>query len=143
MSGIGWLKDRFKRPEEMQTAYESIMGSVDDQGYGTYKGNQYRIEDTPTGKKIYSELYPHGKNLDSLFGSESIEEMENQGYGSLGWAQDRLQKGKAISQRLRNILENRGRLTPTNIQRPTAPTDTGATTPSGPVTTGGSELVLL
>ena len=54
------IKDQFQRPQEMQTAYEAITGSADDEGYGKYKGNEYRIEDTPTGKKIFSELYPHG-----------------------------------------------------------------------------------
>jgi len=102
------IKDQFQRPQEMQTAYEAITGSADDEGYGKYKGNEYRIEDTPTGKKIFSELYPHGKNLDSWRGSKSIEEMENEGYGSIGWAQERLQKGKDISQRLKNILKSRG-----------------------------------
>ena len=50
---IGKVMGGVKRPEEMQTAYESITGSADDQGYGTYKGNQYKIQDG----KIYSELY--------------------------------------------------------------------------------------
>ena len=99
------IADKFQRPEQMNEAYESITDTIDPAtGRGTYKGNEYRIE----GNKIYSELYPEGKNFDSWRGSESIEEMENEGYGSIGWARDRLLKGKKISTRLRNILERRG-----------------------------------
>jgi hypothetical protein len=138
---IGAIGDKFKRSPEKQAAYEAIMGSVNpDSGRGTYKGNEYRIQDG----KIYSELYPQGKNFDSGFGSQSIEEMENEGYGSIGWAQDRLQKGKKISKRLHNILRRRGIDESGNwINRPT---DEGAQfagdgTPkgdgAGAVTTGG------
>ena len=131
---IGKVMGGVKRPEEMQTAYESITGSADDQGYGTYKGNQYKIQDG----KIYSELYPHGKNFDSGFGSKSIEEMENEGYGSIGWAQDRLQKGKKISKRLHDILQSRGIGKGGNWMD--RPTDEGAQfkpdVPVGPIDTG-------
>ena len=91
-----------KRSPEKQAAYESIMGSIDpDTGRGMYKGNEYRIE----GNKIYSELNPYGLNFDSAFGSKSIEEMDQK---KIDWATDRLDKGKNISDRLRNILINRG-----------------------------------
>ena len=120
----------------MNEAYQAITDSADDQGYGTYKGNQYKIQDN----KIYSELFPHGKNFDSMFGSKSIEEMENEGYGSIGWAQDRLQKGKKISKRLHNILRKRGINKQGNwINRPTYE---GAqfkdTIPTGPIDKGTS-----
>ena len=65
-------KLKYTRPEAKQTAYDAITGSMDDQGYGTYKGNQYRLE----GNKIYSELNPQGLNFDSGFGSKSVEEMD-------------------------------------------------------------------
>ena len=60
---------------------------------------------------------------------------------TLSWAMDRLAKGKAISSRLRNILRNRGMLTPTGIERvgqdkiPLGPISMGGTT--GPTTGGG------
>ena len=132
--GIEWLGEKFKRPAAKQTAYDAIMGSRDDQGWGTYKGNQYNIQDG----KIYSEVNPFGKNFDSGFGSKSVEEMDDK---TLSWAMDRLAKGKAISSRLRNILRNRGMLTPTGIERvgqdkiPLGPISMGGTT--GPTTGGG------
>jgi hypothetical protein len=131
--GIEWLGEKFKRPAAKQTAYDAIMGSRDDQGWGTYKGNQYNIQDG----KIYSEVNPFGKNFDSAFGSKSLEEMDDK---TLSWAMDRLAKGKAISSRLRNILTNRGMLTPTNVGRagqdkiPLGPISMGGTTGT---TTGG------
>ena len=135
--GLEWLGDKFQRPEAKQRAYDAIMGSLDDQGYGTYKGNQYRIVDSPTGKKIYSEVNPFGKNFDSMFGSKSVEEMDQK---TLDWAMNRVNAGKAISQRLRDILTKRGMLGSTQVdERITdtivSPTDGPA--PRGPVTTGG------
>jgi hypothetical protein len=57
---------------------------------------------------------------------------------------DRLSRGKAISTRLRNILQNRGMLTPTGTDRiggdtsiPLGPIDTGRTTGR---TTGGPDM---
>ena len=70
--GLEWLGEKFKRPEQKQIAYDAIMGSRDDQGWGTYKGNQYSIQDG----KVYSEVNPYGKNFDSMFGSKSLEEMD-------------------------------------------------------------------
>ena len=130
--------EKFKRPEQMNEAYESITDSIDpNTGRGTYKGNEYRIE----GNKIYSELFPQGKNFDSMSGSKSIEEMENEGYGSLGWAQDRVDKGKKISKRLRDILIRRGMAdTPGNVTQDAPPTVDLSTIVDkvGPVNTGNT-----
>ena len=128
----GMMKKAFQRTPEKQAAYEAIMGSRDDQGWGTYKGNQYSIQDG----KVYSEVNPYGKNFDSMFGSKSLEEMDEK---TLAWAEDRLSRGKAISTRLRNILQNRGRLTPQGTDRiggditptPFDPSQGGTTTGGG------------
>ena len=88
-------------------------------------------------KCLIQEVNPFGKNFDSAFGSKSLEEMDDK---TLSWAMDRLAKGKAISSRLRNILTNRGMLTPTNVGRagqdkiPLGPISMGGTTGT---TTGG------
>jgi len=113
LSGIlQGLKNQFQRPEEKQAAYEAIMGDRKPLGLwntqsGNYGGNKYTLQRSPTGLKVYSEVNPYGKNFDSAFGSKSLEEMDEK---TLAWAMDRLSKGKAISSRLRGILENRGRL---------------------------------
>jgi len=123
-----------QRSPEKQAAYEAIMGSRDKEGWGTYKGDQYNIQDG----KIYSEVNPFGKNFDSAFGSKSLEEMEEK---TLSKAMARLAAGKSISQRLRNILQSRGRLDVTGTDRagqdniPVGPISTGGTTGGG--TTGG------
>ena len=96
------------RPPQKQAAYDAIMGSRDDKGWGTYKGNQYNIQDG----KIYSELNPYGKNFDSLAGSESVEEMDQ---NKIDWALGRLakfkdKKGLGISQRLYDVLQRRNLL---------------------------------
>ena len=131
-------KLKYTRPEAKQTAYDAITSSVNPEtGRGMYKGNEYRLE----GNKIYSELNPQGLNFDSGFGSKSVEEMDQK---KLDWAQKRLEEGKGLSQRLRNILIQRGLYKkPTNIdltkiQDPGtggAPVDTNAG--GAPVTTGG------
>jgi len=139
--GLEWVGNKFQRPEAKQRAYDQIMGSMNDKGYGTYKGNEYRFADDPSSglKKVFSEVNPYGKNFDSMFGSKSLEEMDEK---TLAWAEDRIAKGKAISTRLRNILENRGRLTGKDITKPggdgipVGPINQGGDG-SGPVTTGG------
>ena len=130
-------KMKYERPEAKQTAYDAITGSMNDQGYGTYKGNEYRIE----GNKIYSELNPQGLNFDSGFGSKSVEEMDQK---KLDWAKKRYDEDKGLSERLRNILIQRGIVKqPTNIdltkiQDPgTGGATVDTTTGGGPVTTGG------
>ena len=109
MGGLQWLGDKFKRPEAKQRAYESIMGDRKGLGLwesqvGKYGGNEYELMQTPSGLKVSSDLV-YDKNFDSMFGSESLEEMEQK---KLDWAQKRLQEGKGLSQRLRNILIQRG-----------------------------------
>ena len=133
--GLKWLGEKFKRPEAKQTAYDAITGSLDDRGYGTYKGNQYRFGESPSGLKVYSEVNPFGKNFDSAFGSKSLEEMDQK---TLDWALNRVKNNKAISTRLRNILESRGMLGDTRGVTADAPefiTQRGQ--PAAPVTTGG------
>ena len=138
---IGAIGDKFKRSPEKQAAYEAIMGSIDDKGYGTYKGNQYRFGEDPSSglTKVYSEVNPFGKNFDSMFGSKSLEEMDQK---TLDWAIDRLNNNKKISTRLTNILRNRNMLPTqktaidlTTIQDPGKGSVTD--TSGGAVTTGG------
>ena len=99
--GLEWLGDKFKRPEAKQRAYEEIMKG------GTYKGKPgYELYETPSGLKIGSDILGKGqgyaKNFDSMFGSQSIEEMEQK---KLDWARERIRKGKAISKRLQTQLD--------------------------------------
>ena len=74
-----------------------------------YGGNEYELYNSPSGLKVGSDILGYGqgyeKNFDSMFGSKSLEEMEDK---TLSKAMDRLAKGKAISQRLRNVLTARG-----------------------------------
>ena len=102
---------------------------------GTYEGTKYDLRQTPSGLKVYSEVNPFGKNFDSGFGSQSLEEMDEK---TLAWAAERLRTGKGLSQRLRNILAKRGRLNVTGVDRvgQDQTVDT-PTTGGAPVTTGG------
>jgi len=148
--GLEWLGDKFKRPEAKQRAYESIMG--DRKGLGTwetaagdYGGNRFALTNTPSGLKVGSDIIGYGqgyaKNFDSMFGSGSLEEMEQK---KIDWALNRINKGKAVSTRLRNALMQRGLLRgdkPGNVTVDTVdfvdkvgPTVGGD---AGPVTTGG------
>jgi len=145
--GLEWLGDKFKRPEAKQRAYESIMDT------GTYKGNPYELYDTSSGLKIGSDILGTGqgyaKNFDSMFGSKSIEDMEQK---KVDWALGRLDKFKddeenlGISKRLFNVLRKRGVIdssgnritTPEGKDTITTTTTTGgSTTPN--VHGGGSE----
>ena len=109
--GLEWLGDKFKRPEAKQRFYDEVMQgrSIEPWQTGTYKGNQYGLYQSPSGLKVSSDIIGWGegyeKNLDSMFGSKSIEEMEQK---KIDWAMNRISKGKAISQRLRNALTDRG-----------------------------------
>jgi len=114
--GLEWLGDKFQRPEAKQKAYEAIMGDrkglgVGEVATGTYGGTGYDLQQTPSGLKVYSDVNPYGKNFDSMFGSQSLEEMDEK---TLAWAAERERTGKAISQRLKNILKNR-RVTTTGV----------------------------
>jgi len=130
MSVLNKLK--YERPPQKQIAYDEIMGSRDDEGWGTYKGNKYNIQDN----KIYSELNPQGLNFDSGFGSKSIEEMDQK---KLDWAQKRYDAGKGLSQRLRNILIQRGLGgTPGNITQDAPSTVDLSTIVDRPVNTGNT-----
>ena len=145
MGGLKWLGEKFQRPEAKQAAYESIMGgrSLEPWQTGTYKGNQYGLYKSPSGLKVSSDVLGWGegyeKNFDSAFGSKSLEEMEQK---KIDWAMNRISKGKAISQRLRDVLTARG-LIGGNIgdQRPGRTiTDvvTNVTNPNQGATTGGT-----
>ena len=109
--GLEWLGDKFKRPEAKQRFYDEVMQgrSIEPWQTGTYKGNQYGLYQSPSGLKVSSDIIGWGegyeKNLDSMFGSKSIEEMEQK---KIDWAMKRLDAGKRISQRLRNALTDRG-----------------------------------
>jgi hypothetical protein len=130
--GLEWLGDKFKRPEAKQRAYEEIMKG------GTYKGKGgYELYDTPSGLKIGSDILGTGqgyaKNFDSMFGSRSIEEMEQK---KLDWARERIRKGKAISKRLQTQVDLADGA-PKDITSPTITTTGGSTSPN--VHGGGSE----
>ena len=123
--GIGSI---FKPNEQMESAIDEIQET------GEFGGQRYNIDEDIN--KIYSEVNPFGKNLRSWKGSDDPTAMDDK---TLAWAMDRLSRGKAISQRLRNILQNRGMLTPTGTDRiggdpsiPIGPIDTGGYT--GPAT---------
>ena len=111
MAGLGWLRDKFQRPEAKQRFYDEVMQgrSLEPWQTGMYKGNEYGLYQSPTGLKVSSDVIGWGpgyeKNLDSLFGSKSIEEMEDK---KIDWAMNRLANNKRISQRLTNVLKDRG-----------------------------------
>jgi len=134
-----------QRSDAKQAAYESIMGGKSLQPWqtGQYKGQDYGLYNSPSGLKVSSDILGWGegyeKNFDSAFGSKSLEEMEQK---KLDWAMNRISKGKAISQRLRDVLTARG-LIGGNIgdQRPGRITDvvTDVVRPGdGGATTGGT-----
>jgi hypothetical protein len=102
--GLGSI---FQPNEQMEAAISDIRDT------GEFEGQRYNIDEDRN--KIYSEVNPFGKNLRSAFGSNDPAEMDEK---TLSWALDRLSRGKAISQRLRNILTNRGLLNVEGIDRP-------------------------
>ena len=136
-----------KRSPEKQAFYDEVMQgrSLEPWQTGTYKGNQYGLYKSPSGLKASSDILGWGEgyeqNLDSAFGSKSIEEMEQK---KMDWAMNRISKGKAISQRLRDILTARGligdqrpdrTITDTTVTGTTLPGTGGASTYRGPPTT--------
>ena len=68
-----------------------------------------------------------------MFGSKSLEESDEK---TLAWAVERLRTGKGLSQRLRDILKNRGRLNVTGVDR-VGHDKTADKTPTGGPTIGG------
>jgi hypothetical protein len=139
MGGLKWLGEKFKRPEAKQKAYESIMDT------GTYKGNPYTLYDTRSGLKVGSDILGYGegyaKNFDSMFGSQSLEEMEQK---KLDWAQKRYEKlgRRGLGTRIYNaLIKNRpevlGEASKTITDIAPVTTTSGATTPN--VHGGGSE----
>jgi|TARA_R110000822_G_scaffold35996_3_gene101499 hypothetical protein len=133
-----------ERSPEKQAAYDAITGGkslgTGQWTRGMYGGNEYDLYNSRSGLKVGSDILGRGegfeKNFDSAFGSKSLEEMEQK---KLDWAMNRVNKGKAISQRLRNVLTARG-LMGGNIgdQRPGRTIDTTTTAPgTGGSTSGG------
>ena len=112
----------FQPNETMEAAIGDIRET------GEFGGQRYDIDEARN--KIYSEVNPFGKNLRSAFGSDDPTEQDEK---TLSKALARLAKGKAISQRLRNILQNRGMLTPTGTDR----IGGDPSIPIGPIDTGG------
>ena len=108
MGGLKWLGEKFKRPEAKQRFYDEVMQgrSIEPWQTGMYKGNEYGLYNSPSGLKVSSDIIGWGegreKNLDSMFGSSSIEEMEQK---KLEWALDRIKKGKSVHSRFRPILD--------------------------------------
>jgi hypothetical protein len=109
------------RSPEKQAFYDEIMQgrSVEPWQTGQYKGQDYGLYNSPSGLKVSSDIIGWGegreKNLDSAFGSQSIEEMEQK---KLEWALDRIKRGKSVHSRFRPILEARGMLDRIGDQRP-------------------------
>ena len=137
-----------QRSPEKQAAYDAITGGKSlgsgQWTRGMYGGNEYDLYNSRSGLKVGSDILGRGegyeKNFDSAFGSKSLEEMEQK---KIDWAMSRISKGKAISQRLRDVLTSRG-LLGGNIgdQRPgrtITDTVTGTTAPgTGGTITGGA-----
>ena len=140
VAGAQWIGEKFKRPEAKQRFYDEVMQgrSLEPYQTGMYKGNEYGLYNSPSGLKVGSDIIGWGegyeKNLDSMFGSQSIEEMEEK---QLDWFRDRVRKGKSISQRGYGLLDKYG-YGGGNIgdQRP-GRTITGTTAPGTGTTTGG------
>jgi len=140
VAGAQWIGEKFKRPEAKQKFYDEVMQgrSLEPYQTGMYKGNEYGLYNSPSGLKVGSDIIGWGegyeKNLDSMFGSQSIEEMEEK---QLDWFRDRVRKGKSISQRGYGLLDKYG-YGGGNIgdQRP-GRTITGTTAPGTGTTTGG------
>ena len=87
----------FQRPEAKQKEFEAYEASMNPQGwgdFGDYKGNiwegsggnKINVVDPVTGATILQN-----KNFDSMFGSESVEEMIAK---KEAWARNRRAKGK-------------------------------------------------
>ena len=136
--GMEFIGERFQRPEAKQRFYDEVMQgrSIEPWQTGMYKGNEYGLYNSPSGLKVSSDIIGWGegreKNLDSMFGSKSIEEMEEK---KLDWFRDRVRRGKAISQKGYSLLDKHG-YEGGNIgdQRPTRITTTA---PGTATTTGG------
>lgn len=103
--------DKFTRSPEKQAFYDAVVGEQSlrpgQWTRGDYGGNQYEVYQSPTGLKVGSDIIGWGegyeKNLDSMFGSKSIEEMEQ---NKLDWAQKRFEKlgRKGLGTRIFNQL---------------------------------------
>ena len=97
MAGLEWLGDKFQRPEAKQKEFEMYEQTKGPQGwgdFGDYKGNiwegsggnKINVVDPVTGATILQN-----KNFDSMFGSDSVEEMIAK---KEAWARKRRAKGE-------------------------------------------------
>jgi len=106
-----------QRSPEKQAFYDAMGGSSIPSGRfaeGTYGGKNYELYNSPTsGLKVGSDIIGYGqgfeKNLDSAFGSKSIEEMEQK---KLDWAEKRFNKlgRRGLGTRIYNELVKSGRI---------------------------------
>ena len=97
MAGLEWLGDKFQRPEAKQKEFEMYEQTKGPEGwgdFGDYKGNiwegsggnKINVVDPVTGATILQN-----KNFDSMFGSDSVEEMIAK---KEAWARKRRAKGE-------------------------------------------------
>ena len=105
---LGMMQSMFQRPEAKQKEFEAYEASMNPQGwgdFGDYKGNiwegsggnKINVVDPVTGVTVLQN-----KNFDSMFGSESVEEMIAK---KEAWARKRRAKGEEyLSEELNNWL---------------------------------------
>jgi len=98
MGMLRGLGDKFQMSPEKRAEVEGIRGSADQYGWGNLPGTglQGNIWGTPGGDKVYARdsqgnMILRGKNLQSAFGSDSIEEMLGK---KEAWARKRRAKGR-------------------------------------------------
>jgi len=107
------ITSRFKRPQAKQAEFEAYEKSMDPQGwgdFGDYRGNIYQdagsglnkidVVDPATGATLLQ-----GKNFDSMFGSDSVEEMIAK---KNAWIRNRIAKNKPISTKLKEYATSQG-----------------------------------
>jgi hypothetical protein len=110
MQAIG---NKFKRSPQKQAEFEAYEASKNEGGwgdFGDYKGNIYRdpgtnlnrinIVDPTTGVTLL-----RNKNFDSMFGSDSVEEMIAK---KDAWIQDRILNQKPLSKALEIYAKSKG-----------------------------------
>lgn len=143
VAGAQWIGEKFKRPEAKQRFYDEVMQgrSLEPYQTGMYKGNEYGLYNSPSGLKVGSDIIGWGegyeKNLDSMFGSQSIEEMEEK---KLDWAQKRYEKlgRRGLGTRIYNaLIKNRPQVLGDATTTRAPITKTTTTAPGTGTTTGG------
>jgi hypothetical protein len=143
VAGAQWIGEKFKRPEAKQRFYDEVMQgrSLEPYQTGMYKGNEYGLYNSPSGLKVGSDIIGWGegyeKNLDSMFGSQSIEEMEEK---KLDWAQKRYEKlgRRGLGTRIYNaLIKNRPQVLGDATTTRAPITKTTTTAPGTGTATGG------